>query len=229
MAVARRSCSSATARAPGTSENLFTGWYDADLSDRGEAEAAGRRARPCAEAGDRPDVVHTSLLIRAIRTADLALDELGRLVAPGPPVAGGSTSATTAPSRAWTRRQTAERVRRRAGQDLAPLLRRAAAAARRRREPEHPRDDPRYAGARRPTSLPATECLEGRRRAHAAVLVRRHRPRPARRATPCWWPPTATACGPWSSTSTASPTTTSPSSTSRPASPASTSSATTSP
>ncbi|MGH9186201.1 MAG: phosphoglyceromutase [Acidimicrobiales bacterium] len=58
-------------------ENLFTGWYDADLSELGRREAV-RAGQLLAEAGIVPDVVHTSLLVRAIRTADLALEELGR-------------------------------------------------------------------------------------------------------------------------------------------------------
>jgi 2,3-bisphosphoglycerate-dependent phosphoglycerate mutase len=55
------------------SKNLFTGWVDVDLSARGEAEAR-RGGQLIADAGLRPDVVHTSLLRRAIRTADIALD-----------------------------------------------------------------------------------------------------------------------------------------------------------
>ena len=56
--------------------NLFTGWHDADLSDKGrkEASTSGRLLR---EAGILPDILHTSVLVRAIRTADLALDEAG--------------------------------------------------------------------------------------------------------------------------------------------------------
>jgi 2,3-bisphosphoglycerate-dependent phosphoglycerate mutase len=54
-------------------KNLFTGWVDVELSARGEAEAR-RGGQLIAEAGLRPDVVHTSLLRRAIRTADIALD-----------------------------------------------------------------------------------------------------------------------------------------------------------
>jgi 2,3-bisphosphoglycerate-dependent phosphoglycerate mutase len=56
-------------------KNLFTGWVDSDLSDRGvdEARRAGQLMR---EAGVRPDVVHTSVLVRAIRTAWIALDEM---------------------------------------------------------------------------------------------------------------------------------------------------------
>jgi len=54
-------------------KNLFTGWVDVGLSDKGMTEAthAGELIR---DAGLRPDVVHTSLLRRAIRTAELALD-----------------------------------------------------------------------------------------------------------------------------------------------------------
>jgi 2,3-bisphosphoglycerate-dependent phosphoglycerate mutase len=57
--------------------NLFTGWYDADLTKAGAAEAS-EGGRMLAERGILPDVVHTSVQIRAIRTADLALDELDR-------------------------------------------------------------------------------------------------------------------------------------------------------
>ncbi len=62
-------------------KNLFTGWYDSDLSPRGEAEArdAGRLLR---DEGVRPDVVHTSVQRRAIRTADLALDVMDMLWLP---------------------------------------------------------------------------------------------------------------------------------------------------
>ena len=62
-------------------ENLFTGWWDADLSEqgRGEATAAGELM---AESGIVPDVVHTSLQTRAIRTANLALDAMGLLWLP---------------------------------------------------------------------------------------------------------------------------------------------------
>ncbi len=57
--------------------NQFTGWYDCDLPPQGEAEAQAG-ARLLADAGLLPDVVHTSLQVRAIRTAELALAELGR-------------------------------------------------------------------------------------------------------------------------------------------------------
>ncbi|GAA2690140.1 phosphoglyceromutase [Nonomuraea recticatena] len=54
-------------------KGMFTGWVDAPLSPKGEEEAR-RGGELLVEAGIRPDVVHTSLLTRAIRTANLALD-----------------------------------------------------------------------------------------------------------------------------------------------------------
>jgi 2,3-bisphosphoglycerate-dependent phosphoglycerate mutase len=52
--------------------NLFTGWVDVPLSDKGRAEAA-RGGELLAEHGLLPDVLHTSVLRRAISTAELAL------------------------------------------------------------------------------------------------------------------------------------------------------------
>ncbi|MFE3455236.1 phosphoglyceromutase [Nonomuraea sp. NPDC059194] len=54
-------------------KGLFTGWVDAPLSPKGEQEAR-RGGELLVEAGIRPDVVHTSLLNRAIGTANLALE-----------------------------------------------------------------------------------------------------------------------------------------------------------
>ena len=58
-------------------ENLFTGWTDVDLSDKGreEARAAGRLMR---EEGLDFDVCYTSFLKRAIHTLNLALEEMDR-------------------------------------------------------------------------------------------------------------------------------------------------------
>jgi 2,3-bisphosphoglycerate-dependent phosphoglycerate mutase len=61
--------------------DLFTGWIDVGLTEQGDAEAR-RAGRALAEAGIEPTVVHTSLLTRAIRTANLALGEMGRLWIP---------------------------------------------------------------------------------------------------------------------------------------------------
>ncbi|WP_394552846.1 phosphoglyceromutase [Agromyces sp. MMS24-JH15] len=54
-------------------KNLFTGWVDVRLSEKGRAEAA-RAGALLAEHGVAPDVLHTSVLSRAIQTADLALE-----------------------------------------------------------------------------------------------------------------------------------------------------------
>jgi 2,3-bisphosphoglycerate-dependent phosphoglycerate mutase len=58
-------------------KNLFTGWYDSDLTATGEAQAVAG-GRLMAERGLLPDVLHTSVLVRATRTAELALREMGR-------------------------------------------------------------------------------------------------------------------------------------------------------
>lgn len=54
-------------------ENLFTGWVDVPLSEKGEAEVR-RGGELLRDTGVLPDVVHTSVLRRAITTANLALD-----------------------------------------------------------------------------------------------------------------------------------------------------------
>ena len=58
-------------------KNLFTGWVDVRLSAAGEAEAA-RGGKLLAERNLLPDLVHTSLLRRAIHTSQLALDACDR-------------------------------------------------------------------------------------------------------------------------------------------------------
>ena len=59
------------------SKNLFTGWVDVDLNEKGVGEAT-RGGELLAEQGLLPDVVHTSLLRRAIHTACLSLDRCDR-------------------------------------------------------------------------------------------------------------------------------------------------------
>jgi 2,3-bisphosphoglycerate-dependent phosphoglycerate mutase len=58
-------------------KNLFTGWVDVALSEKGRAEAV-RGGELLRDEGLLPDVVHTSLLRRAITTAHLALDAAER-------------------------------------------------------------------------------------------------------------------------------------------------------
>ncbi len=57
--------------------NLFTGWVDVRLSEKGIGEAK-RGGQLLKERGLLPEIVHTSLLRRAIHTSQLALDEADR-------------------------------------------------------------------------------------------------------------------------------------------------------
>ena len=58
-------------------ENRFTGWVDVDLTDEGIAQAR-RAGQDLANARILPDILHTSVQVRAIHTAELALRECGR-------------------------------------------------------------------------------------------------------------------------------------------------------
>ena len=58
-------------------KNLFTGWVDVDLTEKGRGEAV-RGGELMKDAGTLPDVVHTSLLRRAITTAAISLDVADR-------------------------------------------------------------------------------------------------------------------------------------------------------
>ncbi|HLH27544.1 MAG TPA: 2,3-diphosphoglycerate-dependent phosphoglycerate mutase [Acidimicrobiales bacterium] len=138
-------------------ENLFTGWTDVDLSAEGEAEAV-RAGRLMAEAAGDLDlrVVHTSVLTRAIRTAEIALAEAGRSWLPV--------------RRHWRlnerhygalqgldKAETAARH----GADQVKLWRRSYDVPPPAVEPgseHHPADDPRYRDVP-PDALPLTECL----------------------------------------------------------------------
>jgi 2,3-bisphosphoglycerate-dependent phosphoglycerate mutase len=139
-------------------ENRFTGWTDVDLSPQGEAEAAaaGRQLAEEQERGLDLRVVHTSVLTRAVRTANLALDVMGRSWLPV--------------RRHWrlnerhygelqgkNKKETADAF----GLDQVKLWRRSydvPPPALDPADPRHPVHDPRYRGL--PASvLPATECL----------------------------------------------------------------------
>ena len=137
-------------------ENLFTGWTDVPLSERGrqEAEAAGNLMK---EAGLRPSVVHESLLIRAIQTTQVALRPMELSWIPV--------------KRSWrlnerhygalqglNKKQTAQKY----GEDQVKVWRRSydvRPPALELSDERHPSHDPRYA-ALPPELLPATECLK---------------------------------------------------------------------
>jgi 2,3-bisphosphoglycerate-dependent phosphoglycerate mutase len=137
-------------------ENLFTGWHDVPLSEQGVGEAieAGRLMR---DAGLSPDVVHTSVLVRAIQTADFALGEMGLTWIPV--------------RRSWrlnerhygalqglNKKQTADRF----GQDKVQVWRRSYDVRPPDLDPSderHPSHDPRYESLP-PQLLPSAECLK---------------------------------------------------------------------
>ena len=58
-------------------KNLFTGWVDVRLSEQGEAEAK-RGGELLKESGLKPEILYTSVLTRAIQTADFALEKADR-------------------------------------------------------------------------------------------------------------------------------------------------------
>ena len=62
-------------------ENRFTGWWDVDLTEKGEAEARAA-GKLLADKGLLPSVAFTSLQTRAIRTLHLALEAAGRVWIP---------------------------------------------------------------------------------------------------------------------------------------------------
>jgi 2,3-bisphosphoglycerate-dependent phosphoglycerate mutase len=135
--------------------NLFTGWHDVPLSDKGLAEAAAA-GRTMAEAGLRFDVAHTSVLARAVMTCHLALDEMGQVWLPVQrnwrlnerhygALQGLDKKETTA-------RHGAEQTQLwRRSYDVPPPPVDADS-------PEHPATDPRYR-LLPPDVLPASECL----------------------------------------------------------------------
>lgn len=137
-------------------ENLFTGWHDVPLSERGTREAT-ESGRLIKDAGLEPEVVHTSVLVRAIQTAELALGVMGRSWIPV--------------RRSWrlnerhygalqgfNKQQTSEQY----GEAKVRLWRRSYDVPPPPLEPSderHPSHDARYAGLP-PEILPAGECLK---------------------------------------------------------------------
>ncbi len=136
-------------------EGLFTGWHDVDLSEKGveEALAAGRYL---IAAGIEPDVVHTSVQLRAIRTADLALYTAGRSWIPVSRnwrLNERHYGALQGLSKSETRQKYGDEqfMEWRRSYDVPPPPVDLD-------DPNHPRHDPRYAELP-PEVLPASECL----------------------------------------------------------------------
>lgn len=137
-------------------ENLFTGWYDVDLSDQGKVEAKKAGELLKAE-GFAFDVAFTSVLKRAIRTLWFALDELDQLWLPV--------------NKTWrlnerhygalqglNKAQTAAKY----GDEQVLVWRRSydtPPPALEVSDPRYPGTDPRYAGLTK-AELPTTECLK---------------------------------------------------------------------
>ncbi len=136
--------------------NLFTGWTDIDLSPKGEDEARAAGALLAAEPGLVIDVVHTSVLTRAVRTSDLALSVADRSYLPvhrhwrlnerhygrlqGMNKKEASERFGAEQVKSWRRGYLTP-------PDPVPLD-----------DPNHPVNDPRYADVP-PDALPGSECL----------------------------------------------------------------------
>jgi len=137
-------------------ENLFTGWTDVGLTEQGEAEAR-EAGRLIGEEGLDPDILHTSVLVRATRTAELTLEVMGRQYLPV--------------RRSWRlnerhygalqgldKKETAEKH----GADQVLLWRRSydiPPPPLAEDDERHARHDPRYRDLP-PDLIPATECLK---------------------------------------------------------------------
>jgi len=137
-------------------ENLFTGWTDVDLSDKGkeEAKAAGQLLK---REGYVFDIAFTSVLKRAIRTLWYTLDETDLMWIPV--------------HRDWrlnerhygalqglNKAETAAKY----GDDQVKIWRRSfdvQPPVLEPKDPRHPSHDPRYASLK-PSEIPATECLK---------------------------------------------------------------------
>jgi 2,3-bisphosphoglycerate-dependent phosphoglycerate mutase len=137
-------------------ENLFTGWYDVDLSDQGRLEAA-QAGRELQNENLRPDIAFTSVLKRAIRTLWLILDTTDRMWTPVERhwrLNERHYGALQGLNKAQTVAQHGEaqvKIWRRSYDVPPPPMALD--------DPRHPRFDPRYAGID-PKSLPASESLK---------------------------------------------------------------------
>jgi 2,3-bisphosphoglycerate-dependent phosphoglycerate mutase len=137
-------------------ENLYTGWYDVDLTDQGRLEAA-QAGRELQKENLLADVAFTSVLKRAIRTLWLILDTTDRMWTPVERhwrLNERHYGALQGLNKAQTVEEHGEaqvKIWRRS-YDVPPPPMSVD-------DPRHPRFDPRYAGVD-PKSLPATESLK---------------------------------------------------------------------
>ena len=137
-------------------ENLFTGWTDVDLSDKGREEAT-RAGLTLKEQGYTFDIAFTSVLKRAIRTLWITLDQMDQMWIPV--------------QRDWrlnerhygalqglNKAETAAKY----GEDQVKIWRRSydiRPPALEESDPRYPGKDPRYQGLTK-QQLPLTECLK---------------------------------------------------------------------
>jgi 2,3-bisphosphoglycerate-dependent phosphoglycerate mutase len=136
-------------------ENTFTGWTDVPLSSRGEAEAAVA-GELMTEAGVLPDIAHTSVLVRALETLNIALKEMGRAWIPVRKHWRLNERHYGA-LQGLNKKETAAEY----GPEQVHLWRRSydtPPPALTLEDPRHPAHDPRYRRLA-PDLLPATECL----------------------------------------------------------------------
>lgn len=136
--------------------NLFTGWKDVDLTEQGIAEAkdAGKRLKA---AGFDFDVCYTSLLIRAIKTLHLTLEEMDRLWLPVHK-SWRLNERHYGALQGLNKAETAEKY----GDDQVHIWRRSYDTPPPALEPgdeRHPGADPRYAHLD-PADIPSAECLK---------------------------------------------------------------------
>ena len=135
-------------------ENLFTGWKDVDLTEKGVAEAR-QAGQDLKDLGIQFDVAYTSVLKRAIRTLWLILDEMDQMWLP-------VIRAWELNERSYGALQGLNKAETAAehGDEQVLIWRRSydiPPPAIAEDDERHPRFDPRYAGIEQ---LPATESLK---------------------------------------------------------------------
>jgi 2,3-bisphosphoglycerate-dependent phosphoglycerate mutase len=134
-------------------KNLFTGWTDVDLTEKGVSEAR-EAGRLLADLDYEFDIAYTSVLKRAIRTLWIILDELDRMWIP-------VIRDWRLNERHYGALQGLDKIETAAkyGDEQVHIWRRSYATTPPPVEPDderHPSHDPRYAGI---ANLPATESL----------------------------------------------------------------------